>query len=210
MPRRLALIATSLALVVALAGCGSDDDKADEKDTTTTTEEDASTTTTQADDETDASTAPDETTTESTETTEPTETTEAPEDPGGTATTISIPEGADFCAAYGAFDESASNLADDTIENVQAGAEAIRDAIAQLAPLAPAELADAMALLVDATEELVDTANAATTLEEAKGALTEVFSQEQFRDAAQSVSDYFTASCAQANDDQAPETVTPG
>ena len=215
MPRRITLIATSLALVVVLAGCGSDDDSADdERDTTTTTEEEA--TTTEADEpETEASTEPDGTT-EPTDTTEAPDDPEEPEEPDTPVTSISIPEGADFCTAYATFDEAAGEIPSDTIEDIQAGSEVLRGAITELEPLAPAELADAMGLLVEATGELVDATADAATVEEAQGALTEVFTNEDFAGAAEAVNVYFDENCPQADDDQAegeagtPETVTPG
>jgi len=212
MPRRLALIATSLALVVALAGCGSDDDSADERDTTTTTEEGSSTTEadeTTTEPETEDPTTPEEPTTEATE---PTDTTEAPTD----TTPFEVPEGADFCAAYAAFDESFEQLPSDSLEDIQAGAVLLRDAIGQLAPLAPEELADEMALLVQLTEDLDSAAASATTLEEAQTTLQELFSNPEFSGAGETVDTYFGETCPQANDDQAegdagsPETVTPG
>ncbi|HEU5153065.1 MAG TPA: hypothetical protein VFU19_21405 [Iamia sp.] len=211
MPRRIALIATSLALVVVLAACGSDDDSADERDTTTTTEEEETSTTEADDPDTEDTAEPDDTT----GSTEPTDTTEAPEDPPDT---IEIPEGADFCAAYAAFDETADELPSDTVEDVQTGTVLLRDGIAQLAPLAPEELTEQMALLVQATEELVDAAADATTVEEAEAALGEIFSNTEFSDAAEAIDDHFDQSCEEANDEQAPaddgaqapETVTPG
>ena len=204
MPRRIALIATSLALLVVLAGCGSDDDSADDRDTTTTTEEEASSTT-KAEDETEETTAPEETTTEATETTE------APDE--STTTVANSGDGnPEFCAAYEAFEASAADLPSETVEDIQAGATALRDGIGSLEPLAPEELADDMDLLLEATEDVYDAAMAATTVDEARAALSDVFSNEEFSGAAERVNTYYDEHCPQANDDQAeaPETVTPG
>jgi hypothetical protein len=209
MPRRIALIATSLALVVVLAGCGSDDDSADEKDATTTTEEESSTT--KADEpDTEETTAPEETT-GSTEDTEPTDTTEAPADTGP----VEIPEGADFCAAYAAFDEQFEQVPSDTLEDIQAGAVLLRDAIADLAPLAPEELADEFGLLVQVTDDMAEEAADATTVEDAQAVLNDAFSNPEFSAAGEGVDTYFDGNCPQAEDEQtdgaeSPETVTPG
>lgn len=210
MPRRIALIATSLALLVVLAGCGSDDDSADERDSATTTEEESSTT--KAEDEPEESTAPDEPTTEATEPTDTTDTT-APEDE--TPPAFEVPEGADFCAAYAAFEASFQQVPSDTVEGMQTGTAILRDAIAALAPLAPEELSDHIDLLLQATEDMAAAAAEATTVEDAQAALSEGFTNPDFAAAGEALDTYFNENCEEANDEQAdeaeaPETVTPG
>jgi hypothetical protein len=196
MPRRFAMIASSLAVAALLVGCGSDDDSSDGDDTTTTTAEEESTTTEEgstSDPETEESTAPDDTT----------ESTEAPDE---TTTTESVGEGpgdAEFCAAYAAFDESFDELPDETVEDIQAGADLVLDGLTAMAPVAPDELAEDMPLLVQGAEDLVAAVADATTVEEAQTAGGEIFNDPEFSAAAERVDTYFTERCPEANDDQA-------
>ncbi|HEV7722815.1 MAG TPA: hypothetical protein VGO60_16095 [Iamia sp.] len=196
MPRRIALIASSLALAVVLVGCGSsDDDSSDDGgDATTTVEESTTEATTEAG--TEETTAPDDST-------EPTETTEAPDEttttPGGSG---EVDE--EFCAAYAAFDESADELPDETVEDIQAGGQVLLDGIQSVQEVAPDELAEDLGTLVDAVEQLVAAMADATTVEEARDASTGIFDNEEFQGAASRVDSYFDG-CPQADDDQANE-----
>ncbi|HMJ78142.1 MAG TPA: hypothetical protein VK507_19330 [Iamia sp.] len=196
MPRRFALIASSLALAIVLVGCGSgDDDSSDDGgDTTTTVEE--STTEATSEPGAEDTTAPDDST-------EPTETTEAPDEPTTTAGGSGEAD-EEFCAAYAAFDESSNDLPDETVEDIQAGGQVLLEGIQNVQEVAPDELAENMSTLVDAVEQLVDAMADATTVEEARDASTGIFDDEEFQAAAQRVESYF-GDCPQANDDQANE-----
>ena len=194
MPRRIALIASSLALAIVLVGCGSSDDDQssdDGGDATTTVDE----STTEAG-EPGETTAPDDTT-------EPAETTtEAPDDETTTTAGGTGEVDEEFCAVYAAFDESADELPDETLEDIQSGGEVLLEGIQGVEEVAPDELADDMSILVDAVQQLVDAVNGATTIEEARTASTSVFDNTEFQAAADRVDSYFEG-CPQANDDQA-------
>jgi len=201
MPRRLALIASSLAVTLLLVGCGGDDDSSDDGDTTTTEEEASDTTeeTTEPEDAADDTTEPeDDTTTASTEAPDDETTTTAGGDGGG--------EGGDpeFCAAYGAFDEAADELPDETVEDIQNGADALLAGLEDVAAVAPADLAADVDVLVASVEDLVEAVAGATTVEEAETAGSALFTNEEFQSAAERVDTYFEESCPEANDDQAP------
>jgi hypothetical protein len=197
MPRRRALIASSLVVALLLVGCGSDDDSSDDDDATTTTVEDETTTeSTEAEDEPEETTAPEE----------PTETTEAPAEDETTTTAAPVGEGEgdpEFCAAYGAFDEQFSDLPDETVDDIKAGAAALRDGLAELVPLAPEGLTADMEILAQAGVDLVEVTADATTVEEAQQASGEVFLDEEFSAAAERVDEYYRTGCPEANDDQA-------
>jgi hypothetical protein len=197
MPRRFALIASSLAIAIVLVGCGSDDDPDDASDTTTTAEE----STTTADDgepETEESTAPEDTT----EPTESTETTVAPDESTTTAGGGGGEADEEFCATYAAFDEAADELPDETVDDIKNGAQTLLEGIQAVQQVAPDELAEDLDTLVGAVQLLVDEVADATTIEEAQGAGSSVFEDEGFQAAAERVDGYFD-NCPQANDDQA-------
>lgn len=192
MPRRLALLASSLAVVALLAGCGGDDDSADDdRDATTTTAEGS---TTEAD-----------VATEESDPDEPSDSTEAPgstegsDDPETTEGRAGDDADEEFCAAYAAFDESANDLPDETVEDIQAGAEVLREGIDSVAAVAPDALAADVGVLVDAVDLLVEEANEATSVEEAQQAGSSVFEDQEFQDAAERVEDHYET-CPQADD----------
>lgn len=198
MPRRRALIASSLAVALLLVGCGGDDDSSDNDDATTTTVEEESTTT-----EADTTTAPEDEETTAPE--EPTETTEAaPDETTTTAAPVGEGEGdPEFCAAYAAFDAQFEDLPDETVDDIKAGAVQLRDGLADMVDIAPEELSGDMEILAQAGEDLVTVTADATTVEEAQQASGEVFLDEEFSAAAQRVDDYYRTGCPEANDDQA-------
>jgi len=210
MPRRPALIASTLAVAVLLVGCGGDDDTADDGDTTTTAEEASTATTAEAADEP----ATGEPTTTSGG--DGTESTEPADDPTTSAPDAGAPGDPEFCAAYGALDERFEDVPNDTLEEVRASTTAIDAAIDDLVPLAPDELAEQMEVLAQAVDELVDAAATATSTEEALAALEQVFSDQAYGEAALAVDDYFEDRCPEADDEAAegsaptPTTVTPG
>lgn len=215
MPRRLALIATTVALTIVLAGCGSDDDSSDdERDTTTTAEE----STTTADDAEDPGTG-DSSTTEG----DTTESTEAPDDTTTTTSSVEPGEGdADFCVAYQAFNEQFEDLPSDSAEAIKDGIEQLAGALTDLVPVAPDELTADLELLADGATGVQDELDGATTAEEAQQIVIGAFSGDEFNTAAERVDGYFEQGCPQAEEPQAeepevedgsvetPETVTPG
>jgi hypothetical protein len=194
MPRRLALLTSSLAVVALLAGCGGDDDSADDEGSTTTTTAEESTTAA-GDDATEGS-GPDE----------PTDPTEAPDATDGSHEPETTEGGGggeadeEFCAAYAAFDESVDGLPDETVEDIQAGVEVLREGIGSVAAVAPEALAADVDVLVDAVDLLVEEAADATTVEEAQQAGSSVFEDEDFQAAAERVQDHYET-CPQADDD---------
>lgn len=198
MPRRLALIASSLAVAVLLVGCGSDDDSSDDERDTTTTEAEETTSTTETDDE-------DETTTESTEAPDDETTTEssAPPEDETTTTAADGPGDPEFCAAYEAFDQQANDLPDETYEQMQTAAQTIRDGLAGLIEVAPEDLAADVETLAAAGDDLVAAVEGTTTVEDAQTAAAEVFQEEGFMAAIERVDGYFDERCAEANDEQA-------
>lgn len=213
MPRRLALFVPTLALALVLVGCGSDDDSSDDERDTTTTEEAAEPSTEPSEIEDDATTVPDETTEPDEETT-----TSAPDD---STTTTTAGEGGgegdpEFCAAYGAFDEEADDLPDETLEEFQASVEFLRTGLTGVAEVAPDELTEDLDVIVATVEQVPEAIEGATTSEEAQQAALDLFEGQEFVDAIGRVETYFDERCPEANDDQAdaeagtPETVTPG
>lgn len=183
--------ALALALTLALVGCGGDDDD-DASDTTTT---EAESTTTEGDDPGSTTEGEETTTTEAGGTDGSTEPTETTTTEGG-----STPSGDDdFCTAYGAL-ENADDTAgfpedpqtpQDYIDGFQLVLPYAEDALA----VAPDEVRDDMALLVDAIDQLVDDLGNVGTLDEADALLQQVFSDSELEAAGDRVDDYYEQTC---------------
>lgn len=192
MSRRLALIASSLAVAALLVGCGSDDDSSDDGGDTSTTEASEEETTASADD----------TTTESSAATDGTETSEATD---GTETTItaSAEEVEAFCAAYDSFDQAAYELPQETIEDIRSGATILRESLEEVSDASPEELVDDVDLLVEALVQLEEIAEASDTIEEAETDYAEAYGEKDYQSAADAIDSFFGTNCPQAEDDQA-------
>jgi hypothetical protein len=201
MRRRHALIASTLAVAMLLVGCGSDDDSSDEGGDTT-----EETTTTTADETTESSEATEDTATDETiDDTEP-EDTSIP-DPDDTQPDESSPPSEDieaFCAAYDEFDATASDLPDETLEDIQAGATTLREGLEEMRSVTPDDLGATVDTLIDAFTQLEEIAAEAESVEDAQAAFADAFTEEDAQNAAEGLDTYFNESCPQANDEQAP------
>lgn len=199
MRRRHALIASTLAVAVLLVGCGDDDDSSDEggdttEETTTTAADDAteSTEDAEATDETIGDSEPEDTSIPDPDDTQPDESTPPTEDIEA------------FCTAYNAFEATADELPDETIEDIRSGATTLRGELEGVREVAPAELTDAVDTLLDALTQLEQIAAEAQTVEEAQESYAEAFGEEDAQNAAEGVDAYFNENCPQADDEQAP------
>lgn len=195
---RRALTACTLAAALALVGCGGDD--GDDDDATSTTTE---ATTTEAEPPTDDGGDDDGGDGSTTEVPDgdDTTTTEAPTTTAGGGGGGA--DGAEFCAAYELLEESDDldrpdpQTPQDYIDGFNEVLPLAQDAL----DVAPDEIRDDFAALVDAIEQVIDDLEGVATVEEAERLISGLDDDPELEAASDRVDDYAESTCDDGDDD---------